>query len=259
MSNIKKLLEELIEPLAIVARGDETKINDYYTEHEEEINAIYNTLIWEMVTNPDFVIEVDYEEKRLYKTLFKIAHRIVTTDVDELSEKLLFEILPGEGWDYDFAWRLKSAKPIIVAKDLPDDTRTYFIEAHKAYLWGVDRGAILLCWAGFEHALKNIASDIDDDIAFRWMKNRPEDRKGLIREILNSLGERGRLTGTERETVRSLMNVRDHIIHKEFSHGIIDVDSKRDYLPEVGKFNAGEYIHKVIEIVEKLYQGSAYS
>ena len=112
---------------------------------------------------------------------------------------------------------------------------------------------------GFEYALKEIGGQIDADISRRLMMNRLEDRQRLIDDILDILVDKKRITGDERKLCRKLKASRNRIVHKEFSTGF-DVDEyKGDSLPSLNQISANRYINEVVDIIEKLYRGSAYS
>ena len=141
----------------------------------------------------------------------------------------------------DYVDRAKKLKPILISIN-PQNTefQTYFDEAMKAWLFGLNNSAIILCFAILEDILVSELRDIDPDLALE-LKRVDGKEKGVKNKklaiLIKNAFERNLVDDREYAILDELRTIRNNCIHH-----LIPVEEQKTY----------EVIIRTKEIVEKI-------
>lgn len=122
----------------------------------ELAERILDHLVW----NPGVLIHFSDSQKMrdAQQAVDHLWREEVETDED-LYHKILYGIPQGNlgigaELTFTYAERLKRLKPTFIAVKPPPEVASYFEEAMAAWLRGLDRAALILCWSVLDNILK---------------------------------------------------------------------------------------------------------
>ena len=170
-----------------------TTSNKISDEDKSLFEEIYQEIITELLYTPGMLLYYENTEDQ------KNAQALINYIYETLETNEMFDEITNGGYSgllvniiSDYLKRAKLLKPAFISINPKNyEFKKYFVEAMRAWLYGADNAALILCASIIEDILKSELERIDINLAYRLKKKKDEIVEvrsvGLIKLIKNAL------------------------------------------------------------------------
>jgi hypothetical protein len=184
---------------------------------EAVLDEIFKELMW----NPGQLIHIQDENKMLRGKSLVDYFWDKRGRADELMERLhdgefgglLFQ-LTG-----DYVGAVSELRPMFIAVEPTREVREYFQEAVRAWLHGVDKGGLILCWSSIEMLLREKLLRQDFELVYKLRKKK-DPTSWIERTCRRWIESAEQLRWLDKGTAKKALAIkeaRDKAVHRQFA------------------------------------------